>query len=146
MKRYALAAALILPILAAVVLIPNTPISGQMASLVGSFTDRYTEACLVEHGLNDVTVASTNRIHVDDVDPIDMVVQLEGDAHCGNTGCRYELCTIVGEEVIAVPFGFAGNSIESSSVVTNNRRNMIIYSINGDTELEWDGNRYLMAQ
>ena len=146
MKRYLILIAAVGVFMATAAVMATTELGSQLASVIGATDDRYVRACLIEHGYNETVPASAKRISLDTDSASDLALMLEGDAHCGNTGCRHELCIIKDDNVTAIPFGLAGSAIRSLHVVTEGRRNLILTTGNGDTELEWDGNFYVLSE
>ena len=115
--------------------------------LLGATTQADRVSCLQAHNLaENVDSVAFSTLDLDTTKPKDIVMRIEDDRHCGNTGCRYELCTVNKEGVEALTFGYAGVAIETREVVSDGYRNVILTTKDDEIFLEWDGNYYSLIK
>ncbi len=85
---------------------------------------------------------SVTRAQINTDEEPDYLLQLSGDTYCGTTGCVYEICINKEGTATKIAFGYAAQGITVAETITNGMHSLVL---NSGVTLEWDGERYSLA-
>ena len=127
-------------------IVTNPTLVANMANVIAA-ADSSLQDCLSaisrEQGSTVTTKdVSVIRAQIDTDEQPDYVLRLSGDPYCGTTGCVYEICIKKDGTAAKVAFGYAAQNITVAETVTNGMHSILL---NSGVTLEWDGERYDLA-
>ncbi len=126
--------------------VTNPTVVKNLANVMAA-TDSNLQDCLrsisaAQGDTMSVEDVSVTRAKIDmDANP-DYILKLGGDAYCGTTGCVHEICLDDGSTATKIAFGYAAPDIKVTETISNNMHSLLLGS---GVTLEWDGERYILA-
>ena len=118
--------------------------SGLAAVITG--VDSQVKKCIqtLPAGKGDVPYDSVkSRLNTDSTK--DIILTATGDKQCGSAGCIHELCLIQNNTPEIISFGYAADTLVVKDTASNGMYDIQLQG-KSTTDLQWDGERYIVQQ